>query len=54
MVTPFEVPVFLPRGKPEYVVGVDLGQSVDPTAIAVLERQRGVLDANSDGGPQHK
>ena len=41
-------PVFLPRIKPRFVVGVDLGQSSDPTAIAVLQHQRGVLDSGSD------
>jgi hypothetical protein len=40
-------PVFLPR-RSRWVVGVDLGQSADPTAIAVLERQDGVLDFNSE------
>ena len=39
-------PVFLKR-RVNYVVGVDLGQSSDPTAIAVIERQRGVMDAGS-------
>jgi len=36
-------PVFLPRSS-RFAVGVDLGQSVDPTAIAVLEKKTGVLD----------
>src|SRR5207253_1953433 len=40
-------PVFLPR-RTSWVVGVDLGQSSDPTAIAVLEHIRGVLDPNSE------
>ena len=40
-------PVFLPR-RVRYVVGVDLGQSSDPTAIAVLEWQRGVMDAGTE------
>jgi hypothetical protein len=40
-------PVFLKR-RVEYVVGVDLGQSTDPTAICVAEWQRGVTDAGSD------
>jgi hypothetical protein len=39
-------PVFLPR-EIRWVVGVDLGQSNDPTAIAVLEHTRGVLDSNT-------
>ena len=39
-------PVFLPR-ETRWVVGVDLGQSSDPTAIAVLEHVRGVLDSNA-------
>jgi hypothetical protein len=29
-------------------MGVDLGQSVDPTAIAVIEHVEGVLDSNSE------
>jgi hypothetical protein len=39
--------VFLPR-RTSWVVGVDLGQASDPTAIAVLEHVRGVLDPNSE------
>ena len=39
-------PVFLPR-ETRWVVGLDLGQSSDPTAIAVLEHTRGVLDSNT-------
>jgi hypothetical protein len=39
-------PVFLPR-ETRWVVGLDLGQSNDPTAIAVLEHTRGVLDSNT-------
>jgi len=39
--------VFLPR-RTRFVVGVDLGQSTDPTAICVLERLTGVMDAGSD------
>ena len=39
--------VFLPR-KTQYVVGCDLGQSSDPTAICVLEHQHGVLDYNNE------
>src|SRR5262245_51530740 len=42
-----ESPVFLHRST-SYVVGVDLGQSSDPTAVCVLEWQKGVLDGNSD------
>jgi hypothetical protein len=38
--------VFLPRST-RWIVGVDLGQSSDPTAIAVLEHVRGVLDSGS-------
>jgi hypothetical protein len=38
-----QLPVFLPRSR-RFVVGVDLGQSQDPTAIAVLEKIDGVLD----------
>ncbi|MCX7314362.1 MAG: hypothetical protein NTV56_22290 [Alphaproteobacteria bacterium] len=40
-------PVFLARHE-RYVVGVDLGQSSDPTAIAVLHHRSGVLDTNSE------
>lgn len=40
-------PVFLPR-KTCWVVGVDLGQSSDPTAVAVLEHVTGVMDEGSD------
>ena len=39
-------PIFLPR-ETRWVVGLDLGQSSDPTAIAVLEHTRGVLDSNT-------
>jgi hypothetical protein len=39
--------VFLAR-RASWVVGVDLGQASDPTAIAVLEHVRGVLDPNSE------
>jgi hypothetical protein len=39
-------PVFLPR-ETRWVVGLDLGQSSDPTAIVVLEHTRGVLDSNT-------
>jgi hypothetical protein len=40
-------PVFLTRER-RYVVGVDLGQSQDPTAIAIIEHKIGVLDEGSD------
>jgi hypothetical protein len=40
-------PKFLPRDR-RYVVGVDLGQSSDPTAICVIERKIGVIDEGSD------
>ena len=40
-------PVFLPR-RARYYVGCDLGQSSDPTALAVLEHVRGVMDAGSE------
>ena len=40
-------PVFLPRSS-RFVVGLDLGQAVDPTAIAVLEKKIGVIDHGSD------
>jgi hypothetical protein len=39
-------PVFLARSS-RWCVGVDLGQTSDPTAIAVLENTKGVLDRNS-------
>src|SRR5690242_16694166 len=42
-----EQPIFLPRSV-RYAVGVDLGQLSDPTAIAVLQHSRGVLDSNSE------
>jgi hypothetical protein len=37
-------PVFLHRFS-HFVVGVDLGQATDPSAVAVIERVRGVLDS---------
>ena len=40
-------PVFLPR-KTRWVVGVDLGQSSDPTAICIIEHATGVVDTGSD------
>ena len=40
-------PVFLSR-RSHFVVGLDLGQSIDPTAIAVLEKKTGVIDSGSD------
>jgi hypothetical protein len=46
--TPPTEPAFLPRQPPRYIVGVDLGQSIDPTAICVLEHERGVLDPGSE------
>lgn len=36
------------RDKTRFVVGCDLGQSSDPTAIAVLEHTTGVIDAGSE------
>ena len=39
-------PVFLPR-RHAFFVGLDLGQSSDPSAVAVLERQDEVLDFNT-------
>jgi hypothetical protein len=39
-------PVFLHRSS-DFVVGVDLGQATDPSAIAVIEHVRGVLDSGS-------
>jgi hypothetical protein len=41
------VAVFLPRST-RWVVGVDLGQSSDPTAIAVVEHTKGVMDAGTE------
>jgi hypothetical protein len=41
------VPVFLPR-RTRWVMGLDLGQSSDPTAISVLEHINGVLDSNPE------
>ena len=38
---------FLPR-KTRLVMGVDLGQVVDPTAICVIEHCEGVIDHGSD------
>jgi hypothetical protein len=38
-----QLPVFLPRSS-QFVVSCDLGQSMDPTAVAVLEKKIGVLD----------
>lgn len=40
-------PVFLPR-RSRWLVSCDLGQSMDPTAICVLEHVQGVLDARSE------
>jgi hypothetical protein len=40
-------PVFLPRST-RWIVGCDLGQTTDPTAIAVLEHVKGVFDAGSE------
>lgn len=40
--------VFLRRSQSRFVVGVDLGQASDPTAIAILEHVKGVLDEGSD------
>lgn len=39
--------IFLPR-QIKWVMGVDLGQASDPTAISVIEHIRGVLDFNAD------
>jgi len=39
--------VFLPRSPSCWVVGVDLGQASDPTAICVIEHVKGVLDSNT-------
>jgi hypothetical protein len=41
-------PTFLQRKPTRWVVGVDLGQASDPTAVAVLEHLAGVLDPNSE------
>jgi hypothetical protein len=40
-------PKFLPR-KTRFVMGVDVGQIVDPTAICVIEYCEGVMDYGSD------
>jgi hypothetical protein len=40
-------PLFLRRAS-RFVVGADLGQSADPTAIAVIEHLSGVIDEGSD------
>jgi hypothetical protein len=40
-------PVFLTR-QINYIVSVDLGQSTDPTAIAVIEHRKGVLDSGTE------
>ena len=45
-ITP-DASVFLTR-KIRYVMGVDLGQSQDATAISVIEHRAGVLDYNSE------
>jgi hypothetical protein len=48
LITPIlPAPVFLPRSV-RYVVGLDLGQSSDPTAIAVIQHTKGVLDAGTE------
>jgi hypothetical protein len=39
--------VFLPRSLPAWVVGVDVGQTSDPSALCVLEHVKGVLDSNT-------
>jgi hypothetical protein len=39
-------PVFLPR-KRTFIVGCDLGQQSDPTALSVVEKIDGVLDFNT-------
>jgi hypothetical protein len=41
------LPVFLPRST-RWVVGVDLGQSCDPSALAVVEHTKGVMDAGTE------
>src|SRR5262249_11272045 len=41
------VPMFLPRSL-HWAMGVDLGQSSDPTAIAVIQHTIGVNDPNSE------
>jgi hypothetical protein len=41
------LPVFLPRSS-RFVISCDLGQSMDPTAIAVLEKKTGVIDFRSE------
>src|SRR6184192_4117575 len=41
-------PVFLQRGPSRYIVGLDLAQASDFTAVCVLESKEGVLDRNSE------
>ena len=45
--------VFLHRSS-DFVVGLDLGQSSDPSALAVIERVRGVLDSGSEFRAPHR
>ena len=40
-------PKFLTR-KTRWILGADLGQAADPTAICALEHQTGVMDSGSD------
>ena len=43
-----EEPVFLQRGPSRYIVGADLAQASDWTAVCVLEEKSGVLDRNGE------
>src|SRR5262245_25199775 len=47
-ITPEAAPFYAHEETTRYVVGCDLGQSADPTAIAVLQHVKGELDY--DGG----
>src|SRR5262249_6811383 len=49
-VRPPEPPVFLPRSS-RWIVGADLGQARDPTAVCGLEHAKGVIDRN---GPRRR
>src|SRR5262245_37260670 len=41
-------PVFLPRGRQRFIIGLDLGQAGDYTAISVCENRIGVMDAGTE------
>jgi hypothetical protein len=52
-ITPPPPPFYPHEETARYVVGVDLGQSSDPTAIAVLEHTKGVLDYDGKAYSRH-